>query len=149
MFCSVPLLSVPFGFFHFFSFSVAQSMSMQYFSQRYLTATGGSILVDGDTPICRSASWSESNHRRKVGSDTPAACANSDLSFDLYFSIFLLVLLVFDVMYSRSQCARKFCSFPEIVSGSNKQKRRSSRRHIYAQKKRRLTMFVNRLLRYG
>ena len=31
-------------------------------------------------------------HRRKVGSDTPAACANSDLSFDLY-AIFLLVLL--------------------------------------------------------
>lgn len=87
--CSVPFLSYLFlsDFFIFFSFCVAQSMSMQYFSQRYLTATGGSILVDGDTPICRSSSWSESNHRRKVGSDTPAACANSDLSFDLYFSI--------------------------------------------------------------
>ena len=85
LFRSSPFCS--FRIFSFFSFCVAQSMSMQYFSQRYLTATGGSILVDGDTPICRSASWSESNHLRKVGSDTPAACANSDLSFDLYFSI--------------------------------------------------------------
>lgn len=34
------------------------------------------------------------------------------------------------------------------IRDQNKQKRRSSRRHIYAQKKRRLTMFVNRLLRY-
>ena len=97
VFCSVPLLSVPFGFFHFFSFCVAQSMSMQYFSQRYLTATGGRILVDGDTPICRSSSWSESNHRRKVGSDTPAACANSDLSFDLY----AIVLLVCKILLLR------------------------------------------------
>lgn len=112
VFCSVPLLSVPFGFFHFFSFCVAQSMSMQYFSQRYLTATGGRILVDGDTPICRSSSWSESNHRRKVGSDTPAACANSDLSFDLYFSIFLLVLL-FSMSCTRALCAREsFVHFP-------------------------------------
>ena len=45
---------------------VAQSMSMQYFSQRYFTATGGRILVDGYTPICRSSSWSESNHRRFI-----------------------------------------------------------------------------------
>ena len=80
-------------------------MSMQYFSQRYLTATGGSILVEGDTPICRSSSWSESNHRRKVGSDTPAACANSDLSFDLY-AIFLLVLL-FLMSCTRALCARE------------------------------------------
>jgi hypothetical protein len=69
------------------------------------------------------------------------------LSFDLY-AIFCL-FCCFDVMYSRSECARKFRPFPEIVSGSNKQKRRSSRRHTNAQKKRRLTMFVNRLLRYG
>ena len=97
-------------------------MLMQYFSQRYLTATGGRILVDGDTPICRSSSWSESNHRRKVGSDTPAACANSDLSFDLY-AIFLLVLLVFDVLCSRSMCARKFRSFSAIVLGTKKKKK--------------------------
>ena len=110
-FSSVPLLSVSFRFFLIFSFSVAQSISMQYFSQRYLTATGGSIWVDGDTPICRSASWSESNHRRKVGSDTPAACANSDLSFDLY-AIFLLVLL-FSMSCTRAFCAREsFVHFP-------------------------------------
>ena len=144
---SVPFLFFLFlsDFFIFFSFCVVQSMSMQYFSQRYLTATGGSILVEGDTPICSSSSWSESNHRRKVGSDTPAACANSDLSFDLY-AIFCL-FCCFDVMYSRSECARKFRPFPEIVSGSNKQKRRCPRL-MYPQKKRRLTMIVNRLLRY-
>ena len=120
VFCSVPLLSVPFGFFHIFSFCLVQSMSMQYFSQRYFTATGGSILVEGDTPICRSSSWSESNHRRKVGSDTPAACANSDLSFDLYaifclFCCFRCHVLALSVREKVSSISR------DSIRGQNKQ----------------------------
>ena len=71
----------------YFSFYISIGVYLFQTSFSNYPSTGGSILVDGDTPICRSSSWSESNHRRKVGSDTPAACANSDLSFDLYFSI--------------------------------------------------------------
>lgn len=46
------------------------------------------VLTDKGVKLLSENVWwksSESNHRRKVGSDTPAACANSDLSFDSLF----------------------------------------------------------------
>ena len=55
---------------------------MQYFSQRYLTTTGGRYFVFGCTLLARRNSLSVFSQRRKVSPLTPAARANSDLVYD-------------------------------------------------------------------
>ena len=63
-------------------------ISMQYFSQRYFTTTGGRYFVFGCTLLARRNSRSVFNHRRKVSTLTPAARANSDLVYDFMFCFF-------------------------------------------------------------
>ena len=58
---------------------LASNTSMQYFSQRYLTTTGGRYLVFGKTLCALRNASSVFSHRRKVSPLTPAARASSVL----------------------------------------------------------------------
>ena len=57
-------------------------ISMQYFSQRYLTTTGGRYFVLGCTLLARRNARSVFSQRRKLSPLTPAARASSDLVYD-------------------------------------------------------------------